>query len=165
MQIKFKCDLTGSSIPGRLIYNSSEYSIDFVDFCGEAVALRAGGQGCCSITVGTLQIEVGVETGRLLYPWGLCPLIGLEKKHIKMKRVEHAGVYVDSGEHELVAGVAIEIPGSVFWRMFKDVATGWICIGNCEMEERVRLVQFSINAMISLRDEVAIAVWIRPGLE
>ncbi|SNS91794.1 hypothetical protein [Pseudomonas segetis] len=161
----FKCDLKEEPLSGRLIYRESEYSIDFVDCSREEIALRTGGQGCCSLVIGTLQIEVGVETGRLLYPWGLCPLINCEPKHMPMNHIDCGSIYIESAGFELVAGVAIEIPGSNLWQMFKDMATGWICIGDYDMGDKIRLVQFSKSAMISLSDEVAIAVWIRPEVE
>lgn len=165
MHVGFKFDLTASPLAGRLIYRSSEYSVDFIDCSREEVALSAGAKGCCSLAVGTLQIEVGVETGRLLYPWGLCNLAHLESKCIPIKTIERAGIYIDSGGVELAVGAAVELPGSICWRMFKDVATGWICIGNFDMSAKVRLIQFATNAMISLCGEAVIAVWIKPEVE
>lgn len=160
-----KFDLTDKPLCGQMIYRESEYSIDFIDYSREEVALRSGGQGCCSLAIGTLQIEVGVETGRLLYPWGLCPLINCEPIYIPIKPIDCGGIYIDTKGLEMVAGTAVEIPGSNLWRMFKDMVTGWICVGDYDMGEKVHLVQFSKSAMISLRDEIAIAVWIRPEVE
>lgn len=160
-----KCDLTDKSLCGRMVYRESEYSIDFIDYSREEVALRGGSQGFCSLTVGTLQIEVGVETGRLLYPWGLCPLVNCESIHMSMKSIGCGGLYVDTKSLGMISGVAVEVPGSSLWRMFKDIATEWICIGDYDMGEKVRLVQFSKSAMISLRDETAIAVWLRPEVK
>lgn len=161
----FTCDLTKRPLSGRLVYRAAEYAIDFVDCARDEIALMAGNRGCCSLSLGTLQIEVGVETGRLLYPWGYCPLMNCELKSLPMKQIDAGAIYVGSCGEGLIAGVALEFPGSRLWRMFKDEVSGWICIGDPAIGENVHLIQFSTDALLSFSEKRVTALWIKPVLE
>lgn len=71
---------------GRLVYRELEYSLDFVEYSVDDLDELSGDGGRTSLTVHTLQIEIeieieiGISTGRLLYPWGLIPLMQVVKK-------------------------------------------------------------------------------------
>lgn len=55
---------------GRLVYRELEYSLDFVEYSVDDLDELSGDGGRTSLTVHTLQIEIGISTGGLLYPWG-----------------------------------------------------------------------------------------------
>ena len=58
-------------LSGQLIYRAYEYSFDFEVEAHSELARRAGSEGTTSLLMGTLQIEIGIETGTLLFVWGL----------------------------------------------------------------------------------------------
>ncbi|RAX01479.1 MULTISPECIES: hypothetical protein [unclassified Photorhabdus] len=164
--INFYSRLNNKPLSGNLIYRESEYSIDFIDYSPEEMEMLVGSQGCSSLTIGTLQIEVGIETGTLLYPWGLFSLTQCESKVLLQPEMHGGNIYINPNELGMLSGVAIEIPGSILWKVFRDTSTGWICIGNSdEVDSSVCVVQFATNAAISLKNKLIIALWIKPDLE
>jgi hypothetical protein len=66
-------NLLQTTLQGELFYNRSEQSFDFVSMSRSGVRRRMGDLGPTSVLIGTLQIEIGVETGTLLYVWGYHP--------------------------------------------------------------------------------------------
>jgi hypothetical protein len=60
-----------SALAGQLLYRANEYSFDFEFESKDEALFRAGDKGTTSLLVGTLQIEIGIETGAALYVWGL----------------------------------------------------------------------------------------------
>lgn len=52
----------GSSIEGVLTYDESEYGFSFSAQNGEALSERLGSEGVTSLLIGTLQLEVDIES-------------------------------------------------------------------------------------------------------
>src|SRR5438067_1407980 len=63
----------GPPLGGVLFYSKREYSFRFVPASPDQLTERVGERGVTSLSVGTLQIEVGIEHKRALYVWGLHP--------------------------------------------------------------------------------------------
>lgn len=163
--IDFSWVSTEKPLSGKLVYRSSEYSLDFVEYSNEDASERAGKKGRASLAIGTLQIEVGVETGELLYPWGLFPLMHCKTKVMPMKSICSGEVFVDRDRLGLTSGVAIEIPGTELWEVFEDIVSGWICIGDSDVGGEINLVQFASGVVMSFRGKFFVALWVRPVME
>jgi hypothetical protein len=58
-------------LPGLLQYRRSEHSFGFQVADPAEFVDRAGGVETTSVSIGTLQIEVGIGSGAALFVWGL----------------------------------------------------------------------------------------------
>jgi len=112
----------------RVVYRAYEYSFDFKAKSESELALRAGSRGRISLVVGTLQVDVGIETRAALFVWGLhshsaqwrrdrLPRISPEKGCIKVLFDEEPIIGVSQGLAEVGE-----------WQTTYDEDTGWICV-------------------------------------
>lgn len=62
--------IDGSPIPGVLVYSERDYAFRYMARMSSDALEAVGHEGATSITLGTLQMEVAVETGRVLFFWG-----------------------------------------------------------------------------------------------
>lgn len=166
--IKFSYLGTGSPLHGSLIYRESEYSIDFL--CSSVYELEeiTGSQGCVSLTMGTLQLEVGIESRRVLYPWGLFPLIRAENGRITVPDYRPGAVIVDICNSKLIPGVAFEVPGSRKWSIIKDISNGWIYIGPTPeqiADADISFIEFSTDSVLGIKDSKIVSLLLRPTIE
>lgn len=161
--MRFSCSAAEASMRGELIYREAEYSLDFV--CSESA--RAGGivgdGGCMSLTIETLQIEVAVETGMLLYPWGFLPLRNSSFSPINVPRFILGGVHVCINETKLIKGVAFEVPGASLWVTVKDPDNGWIYIGPENYTSgNVVYIKFADNSIVGISDGLMYCIFLKP---
>ncbi|NWA86444.1 hypothetical protein [Pseudomonas sp. D2002] len=164
-RIMFATKKSQNHLVGELLYRNAEYSIDFLPTSKSEIASASGQLGRSSLTMGTLQLEVSIETGRVLYPWGLFPLMHCKQTKLTMRPLINGEIYVDITQLVLASGVAYAIPGADQWELLRDLDTGWICVGNADMSENVVLIEFSTDAVMSFKEEKFIALWLHPSME
>jgi hypothetical protein len=163
--IKFTYFLTENVLQGDLIYRNTEYSIDFIDYSHDKLAVSIGNNGCFSLTVDTLQLEVSIETKQILYPWGYFPMAKYTTHKINKTKFLRGNIYVDIHEANLLRGTAYEIPKSNLWKIFKDVDNGWIYIGSDKTfnnDSEVLYIEFAKNSIIGIKDNNVVALLIKP---
>ena len=161
--MKFIFSENGESLCGDLVYRETEYSIDFICSSSKQLEAKAGGQGCMSLTAGTLQFEVGVESRALLYPWGFFPLMNIETRAIEIPVSKCGSIYVEPEEFDLVKGVSWSIPGSSSWVIVREQDGEWVYIGPDHVSfDKCSCVEFSSGAMLGLKDGDILCIFIRP---
>lgn len=149
-------------LKGELVYRPNEYSFDFKVESESELARRAGSKGTISIVVGTLQLEVGIETGTVLFLWGLhehsvrwrrdrLPSISSEKSCVKVRFEQEPTVGVSQGLAEVGE-----------WNTTYDVQSGWICVSGEERDSAQRYVEFAEGTIVGLIDEKLVSVWLHP---
>lgn len=94
---------------GKLIYRESEYSFDFVEAEAQKLSQRRGSKGVSSISVDTLQIEIGIEHGEVLYVWGFYP-IPRKVVDLPLPVTRSARVFTHGERWDL--GISVPIPWS-----------------------------------------------------
>lgn len=107
---------------GKQVYRKSEYAFDFLPENQDELSRLAGGMGNTSLSVGTLQIEVGIENRNLLYVWGYHPYFNWRTAAIPEIKVRPGSVILSSS-HELRPGVSLVVDEGQSWQTFCD--TGW----------------------------------------
>jgi hypothetical protein len=165
--IKFTYSLSENILQGNLIYRTTEYSIDFVDYSPEKLAISVGNYGCFSLSINTLQLEVSIETKKILYPWGYFPMMKYAMRKINITKLLNGNIYVDMGKTDLSKGTAYEIPKSNLWTTFKDIDNGWIYIGNNKTfnnDSKVLYIEFAKNCIMGIKDNSAVALLIKPSV-
>jgi len=156
----FSCE-ADSVLEGDLIYREAEYSVDFISVSPRHLRSRIGCQGCISLTIGTLQIEVGIETKLLIYPWGFLPLVNVKKEKIEIPIFKRGGIKVDLCGLELVEGVSFEVLESGSWKTISDCESGWIYIGGGEALKNVCYYEFAAGAVLGICNGDIVCIYIR----
>jgi hypothetical protein len=155
-----KCD--GSMLDGALVYRAYEYSFDFKVKSESELALRAGSKGTTSLVVGTLQIEVGIETGAALFVWGLHSH-STQWRQVHLPRVSsQKGCVKVLFDEEPVIGVSQSLAEVGEWQTTYDEGTGWVCVSANEHDVAESYVEFADNTIAGLADEKLVSVWLRP---
>lgn len=116
----------GLPLSGRLTYLESEYSFVFDVADRSDLVEYAGESGFTSITIGTLQIEIGIESRRALYVWGYHPKLSWVQALLEPPIVERQAVLLASDKPTLQVGVSIAVAPVGAWRTTHDRSNGWV---------------------------------------
>jgi hypothetical protein len=147
-------------LPGRLIYRAYEYSFDFEVGLESELTKRAGSQGTTSLLLDTLQIEIGVETGTVLFVWGLHPHTKWVKERLAPFSARPGSVRVLLDRLPTV-GVSESLKDISQVRTTYDPNTGWIRISpGQDLSEDY--IEFADNTVIGLANEKLTSLWLRP---
>lgn len=156
--LKYDC----APLQGELIYRAYEYSFDYKVSSESELALRAGNKGTTSLVVGTLQVEIGIETGAALFVWGL------HSHTTRWRRVHLPGVSSQKGcvkvlfDEAPVIGVSQVFAEVGEWQTTYDEDTGWISVSANEHDVVGSHVEFADNTIAGLANEKLVSLWLRP---
>lgn len=160
----FEIDTSLPPIQGALLYVQSEHSIDFEPSFLNAVSTRTGVGGSASLSVGTLQIEVAVASGLLMYPWGYFPSGAWIRRQLSPVEFESASIRCVP-TFALDAGVSYVIPESERWSTYYDETSGWLCSTDRPiLLETVRIFEFASSVAASLDGNRLTSLWLRPSI-
>jgi hypothetical protein len=121
--LRFTLALELEPIPGRLLYRMGDHAVDFQADHPSELQYQIGSAGVTSLSIGTLQLEIAIASGRLLYPWGYLPLESLKRRSLKRIDAVAGAIRVDVSR-PLVAGVSIA--HGVDWTACHDPESGLI---------------------------------------
>jgi hypothetical protein len=160
--MRFFIEYNCAPLKGELVYRAHEYSFDFKVESELDIARRAGDKGTISVLVGTLQIEVGIETGSALFIWGLhshntqwrregLPLVPSEE-----------GCFRVQFDEQPVRGVSQGLAGVGEWGTTYDAKTGLICVSSREGDLGKSYVEFAQDTIAGVTNEKLVSLWLRP---
>lgn len=162
--MNFVFSMNDEWLSGDLIYRENEYSIDFVCSSSKQLEKKSGQQGYMSLTVNTLQLEVGIETGALLYPWGLFPLMNAETRAIEVPVFKRGSINVQSQNSSLIAGVSLSIPESNSWKTIRAQEGKWIYIGPDDIPYvGCSYIEFASGAVVGLKEGSISSIFLMPN--
>src|SRR6266852_6308933 len=144
-------------LSGECVYRAYEYSFDFIPADPKEVIRRAGEPGTTSLVIGTLQLEVGIATGALLYAWGYHPHTSWRQDRLPRVSSQEGCVTVLFDE-EPVIGVSQGLAEVGEWQTTYDEGTGWICVSANEHDVAESYVEFADNTIAGLTDEKLVSV-------
>jgi hypothetical protein len=152
----------GEPLDGVLAYVSHDHAFRFDTGEPQKLIERIGTKGSASLAIGTLEIEVGVETGLVLFVWGYHPKVTWRLEPIEVPSTSPGLVRVV--DVALQKGVAIRVIRDGEWTTSFDEATGWIRIASVEAPSpRATLVASDIA--LGFRGDELAGVWLRPIFE
>ena len=133
-----------------LVYREEDYSFDIEPH---------DGSGFTSILINDLRLEID-ERGRIMYVWGLCPLINYEETNAAPQnyKVNSLIVLLDKPP---IPGVSYRLNEDDRWLIYINKKKGWICIGNPKTEV-TQMIEFAPNCVATLDGQELIAVWLHP---
>jgi hypothetical protein len=148
---------------GLLRYLRHEHSFHFDPASPSDLLLKTGGSGVTSVLVDTVQLEVGVETGLLLYPWGYSPETSWRTGQLLAPTFADVGLRVKS-ERGLHPGVSLYANSNRNWTTTFDEENGWIRLA---LDDQSGDSAFLIaeSSGLELRAGALQAVWLSPVFE
>ena len=162
--MKFKWDQATAPLDGELLYRQGEYSFDFKVASSALLAERVGSAGNTSLSFTTLQTEVSIERGELLYPWGLFPNTRWQAGRLALPTLQPGRVRVVIEGEALQPGVSVSFSDSASWPVVWDQATGWVCFGNPSSSRDVAAVEYAKNSAVVIAEGQLISIWLRPKM-
>jgi hypothetical protein len=157
-------NLLQSTLQGEHFYNRAEHSFDFELMSRSGVRRRMGDLGPTSVLIGTLQIEIGVETGTLLYVWGYHPQPAWKYARLSSPTAQPGMVSI-SLEEAPEPGVSIRLVEMNEWPTAYDPRTGWVCLGDPGPGRSAQWVEFATNTIAVIADDLLRALWLRPTMQ
>lgn len=151
-------------LSGRLVYRSSEHSFDFTPNPDVALPQWIGKQSTASISIDTLQIEVGVETEMAMFVWGYFPALKWKQYPLTPPIVAVGGVKITIAEG-FQQGVTAPLSNAEHWSTKYDQATGWICIGEHRVDRTSQFIEFATGIVAALKGASLRAIWLYPNFE
>lgn len=155
-----KGDTQDHALEGVLRYIDSEHSFRF-DVGSPAELTRcAGSNGTTSVAIGTLQLEVGVATQRLLFAWGLHPRSTWVTDRLDPPGALEGEVLIYPGR-PLLAGVTIMVAPVGAWRTRYDPENGWIRI---EADGRIddECLEIASSVVIGIKNDTLHSILLQP---
>ena len=150
----------GDALGGSLYYVGSEYSFRFDVGSPVDIEDRATNASVSSLLIGTLQINVAIETGILLYVWGYHPNLQWQTETLENPKYESGIVRLDHPE-TLRKGVSLGIAKVGDWTTISDPDSGWIRVASSErLDERQVLI--ASDVVLGISDSELCSVWLRP---
>jgi hypothetical protein len=148
-------------LPGTLLYDAAEYSFRFEPGSPVDLAERMGGSGATSLSIGTLQIEVGVASGLVLFAWGLHPRSQWRSGMLSLPNPQPGLVRVTCPEG-LRHGVAIGLAEVGAWSTLHDPRSGWIQVARDSASPDGEQILVAAGTVLGLREGSIASVWLQP---
>jgi hypothetical protein len=153
---------SGAPLAGLLRYSRADMGFSFETASLPDLAARVGHQGVSSLVIDTLQLEVGVETGQVLYAWGYCP----ESSWLPavLKPPTHSGARIVAiVDPPLEEAVSVSISRSP-WKIQVDRDSEWVLISPSEATAE-RVVEVADGILLGLAETKLNSIWLRPRFE
>ena len=154
----------GAPLDGLLVYSDSEYSFRFDVGSPAELASRLGSLGRTSLEVGTLQLELDVATGTLLFVWGLHPRARWVNGACSPNRATPGIVHARS-DPQFVAGVTIAIAEVGNWSTTHDGTTGWVRIAEDPTADDDAQIMIASGTVVGLDGDRLASLWLQPVFE
>lgn len=133
-----------------LVYREEDYSFDIEPH---------DGSGFTSIMINDLQLEIDDE-GKIVYVWGLCPLIKYEETNETPESYESKSL-VALLDKPPIPGISYRLNEKERWPIYINKKKGWVCIGNPKINGK-QMIEFVPNCVAALEDQEITAIWLKP---
>ena len=160
--MKFDTDLSGTPLKGTLRYNTSEHAFEFLPLTPTDLAARTGAAGTTSIALGTLQLELDVSTGLVLFAWGYSPRTAWRDGSLPNPQMKSGAVRVIATS-AFKPGVAVDFTEARDWQLTRDQTSQWVFLG-CSPEPS-SVVEIATGVGLVIRNAVLSGVWLRPTVK
>jgi hypothetical protein len=157
-ELCFEACSSQSILKGHPRYVDDDYAFDFkVDPKVKAAVI--GPSGSTSLVIGTLQLEVAIDTMQCLYIWGYCPTQRWEMG-LLLPPASHPSALKVCSAIRFARGVSVGL--EVVAKPYFDSRSGWFCIGNKEPAANGLVIEFATNTVAVIVERQLISLWIKP---
>jgi hypothetical protein len=145
----------------RFIENEHAFGFDVAEPVD--LAERAGPSGVTSLAVGTLQVEVGVATGLVLFVWGLHPRTHWKVEPVGAPRTRLGAVRV--ADAKLRRGISLQVAEVGAWMTSFDPETEWVRVAEPGRDARETVTVVATDTGLGVHDGSLTSIWLRPVIE
>ncbi|KOX30065.1 hypothetical protein ADK67_09870 [Saccharothrix sp. NRRL B-16348] len=142
-----------------LTYDESEYGFSFSASSDEPLSERLGSEGVASVLIGTLQLEVGIESREVLFAWGYFPNVRGVTAELGAPDFIAGRVFISS-DHAFEPGVSFEVPGDGL-RVSYDPSSGWVALRLKDALD-AKFVQIASGVVLGIDTGYLVSVWLHP---
>jgi hypothetical protein len=146
---------------GVLRYVEAEHSFAFDVSSPVDLREHSGTAGVTSLSIGTLQLEVGVATGLVLFVWGLHPRTRWKSRPVGRPDPVMRGARVEVSA-PLEPGVTVPIASVGAWSTSFDETTGWVRVAQHADAASEQEVLVATGIALGLTDSDLDSVWLHP---
>ena len=164
MTIRLRVAEAATPLPGTLLYRRSDRAFAFKRSSANLAEEQPETHGTASLTIGTLQIEVTITTGALLYVWGYHPMDGWREGALRPPHSRPARLFVEA-QPSLVRAVGVAIDDGGEWATTYDRQTGWVCVRYPAGTRGTELLEFAAGTLAELNSNELVALWLLPRIE
>lgn len=152
--------VAGTALGGTLLFSEGEHSFRFEPRSIIDLSARTGDLGLTSASVGTLQLELDIESGRVLFVWGLHPRASWSRGRAQPRGALEGSVrrVPASG---LVRGVAVSLAPVGAWKTVHDPSTGWVRVHRDKGDDHEAVV-VATGTVLGLTSGCLNSVWLQP---
>lgn len=154
---------SGTAVSGILAYVRQDHAFDFRPLDADHLTKAVGTMGTASLLVGSLQVEVGVETGRFLYVWGYHPMQTWKDGVVNPPSYRPGLVSAATGS--LKPGVSEAIAEVGHWHTLHDGSTGWVQLSSDPVVEADSAIEFAEDVVAGIAGGRLMGLWLRPIFE
>ncbi|MER6075359.1 hypothetical protein ABT187_42605 [Streptomyces sp. NPDC001817] len=109
--------------------------------------------------IGTLQLEVDIESGEVLFAWGYFPNVRGKVAELGVPNCLPGRVFISS-DHSFQPGVSVEVPGRG-WRVSYDPSSGWVAMRLKDAAD-AKFVQIASGIVLGIDTGDLVSVWLDP---
>jgi len=151
-------------LDGILRYVEEEHSFRFDVASPVDLEVRSGAAGVTSLSIGTLQIEVGVETRLALFAWGLHPRHSWRPGALRVPRLRICGARIETPV-PLQRGVSLAIADTGEWSTKFDEGTGWVLTAPDTESVSEQVLLIAKGVAVGITDGALDSLWLHPVFE
>lgn len=155
--------MTSRALPGALEYRRADHAFAFEPECDATAWKEIGAGKRTSLAIDTLQIEVAIPTGRLLYVWGYHPVEGWREDVLRPPASQPGRLHVESSE-VMIPGVSVAMNDELPWITSYDPSCGWICVRDPKGGNASEVVEFASDTLAEVAGNRLIALWLHPRM-
>jgi acyl dehydratase len=151
----------GEPLAGVPRYRTDEWAFDFDVLAPQDYIDRTVAGGVTSLAIGTLQLEVAVETKMVLYVWGMHPHTQWDRASLPAPTARPGLVTVRTPK-PLLPGCTVSLAPVGAWATVYDEATGWVRVTPRGHTASETLVIVASGTALGITEDRIDAVWIQP---
>lgn len=153
----------GEAERGRLEYRTADFSFLFTPASQSDYYWRLFELGGAILSVGTLELEVDVDSGVIRYADGYHPCTQWHAGSVSPGEYREGTVRVIDRQ-QLISGVAWSVAPVGVWRTVYDRISGWLRISSEATDDDERVLIAS-GTVLGLADGTLNSVWLHPEFE
>ena len=163
MPIKFK--IHGNSVPvnGKPKYVVDDQALAYLADTRSGAHLPSQRVGQTSLVAGTLQLEVSVPDGTVMWLWGYAPLSAWRRASLIVPEAKHAALTVVNPNIEAAKSVRLWPDDRI--SLMVDPSSGWfrLCDATYSPREQGEMwIEFAQDTIAELRADRLVAIFVRP---
>ena len=158
--MRFRARYDQRPLRGHLLYVAEDYAIDFEPESQAEFDSHSGELGRATLGIDTLQLEAGLQAGRIVGIWGYFPRPGWKASRLPLPAAKEGAVEVDF-ERSVESGSSYSITGTPMWPRRFDASSGWVMTGKDDSmsAEYVEPLQ---GVVLGIADGNLVQLWMRP---